>query len=69
MKKYSKEDLKDLIGKPVYVKVLNESASNKSGWAILYLNENINAYYAINKQRYPVSANMVTLLELYDEEC
>ena len=69
MKKYLKEDLKDLIGKPVYVKVLNESAYNKSGWAILYLNENINAYYAVNNQKYPVSANLGSLLELYDSEC
>lgn len=69
MKKYSLEDLKDLIEKPVYVKVIDPNCNFKSGWAILCINPAINLYYAVNTQNYPISAYFDIKFELYDSEC
>ena len=68
MKKYELKDLEELIGKPVYVKVIDENSHYKSGWAVLYKNENINAYYAKSKDEYPISAYFNKTFELYDTE-
>lgn len=68
MKKYSYADLENLIGKPVFVKVIGSDNYFKSGWAVLHLNTNINAYYALSKLNYPISAYFGTKFELYDTE-
>ena len=48
MKKYTIEELKQMDGKPVYVKVLDDTHVYKSGWSIVQAFENNDNVFASN---------------------
>ena len=67
--KYTENDLKNLNGKPVYIKSLDKTHVWKSGWAIVQTIENNDNVFASNgKQTILLSTFLGKLFEVYDNE-
>lgn len=69
MKKYTIEELKNLAGKPVYVKVLDESHVFKSGWAIIItVDGNENVFASNGMHTILLTSFLGKWFEVYDQE-
>ena len=69
MKKYTIEELKQMDGKPVYVKVLDDTHVYKSGWSIVQAFENNDNVFASNgKHTILLSDFLGEWFEVYNEE-